>query len=431
MQSHRVSQGRHGVGGRMVLLDDRALAVFAHAWSLLPTIKSRAYLTAIGTDDLGARNGSYIPDDGCLAVNSRLFGVDVTQSIPLFDIQSNDPPRVFPCVSRALATTLHEMAHAIGAGTGLDSAPAWLALSGFVQAWDTPNGTSRYEERRPGWDMGASEWRFNTGAFFLRPYSSKSPHEDFSDCCTHIALGWTASFTNAAAATRTNALAKLAYLRREVWGERGIRSVQVAAQRWHAQRQPRRRDVSMEEVAIIAAILAWMEEYPLLPLVLDGAIDALALAVGPMLVRSYAQRWRMLSDEPMIVTAAQLAAIQRAAMSYVTTTQRQQSSPLLRISAQARARQMARTELHRAQQAATQATMESRGHVQRKVWRTTSKEPCSFCVALDGTSIPVHEAFFQQGESVMDARGKSMTLDYETVMHPPMHPSCLCIMEEG
>jgi hypothetical protein len=216
----------------MVSLHDRALAVFMYAWRLLPPIKHEAYLTSIGLAQLGTKHGFYDPETGALVVNTRLFAGATPQAIPLFDIQGNSPPQVFPCISRALHTVCHELFHAVGAGTGLDCTPEWLACSGWTQAWDDPADTGRYFEARPGWEMGFSPWRYRTrDTFFVRTYSSKAPFEDFADCCTHITLGWTDVFS-APHPARANALAKLAYLRRHVWGETGTRALVAARERW-------------------------------------------------------------------------------------------------------------------------------------------------------------------------------------------------------
>lgn len=448
----------------MIALENRALAVFVHAWNLLPSLKYRAFLTSVGIKDLGARHGSYTPDDGHLVINTRLFGTDTPQSIPLFDINSQDPPHDFPCVSRALATTLHELFHAIGTGTGLDQTPEWLALSQFVQAWDDPPGTARYCEQRPGWPMGFSAWRYAVDStFFTREYSAKSPAEDFADCCTHLALGWHALFL-APEPCHANALAKRAYLRREVWGEKGIKAVHAAAQRWHARmtlsaaRQTRTSvvaqndDVDILEDAIREAneetrreVMTWLPRRSGAFLDHHAAVLAMVFALGPRLLRIYKRQWAQLSDMPPIIAAPHVAMVQRAAESYINTTERELSdviNPSLPAtemlpfinhvyerSNTTRARQMAQTEAHRMKEAAQEAVWRASGEVEYKVWRVQSANPCSFCVALDGTRVIVGEPFFLKGATIRDGAGKTQVLDYDDVEHPPLHPACQCTLE--
>ena len=224
----------------MISLDDRLLTVCKSVWAILPPAKRKAHVTAIGISDLGARNGSYDPQEGTITLNYRLLGNDTPQSIPMIDCDSNMPPQRYPCISRLFHTLTHEYFHAIGTGMQIDLALEWLALSEWSQSLDTPQGTARYHERRPGWNgQGPSDWRYNTsGTFFVREYSSRSPFEDQADCCTHLALGWTDAFTHAPPLSRANALAKLAYLRRYVWEEKGVQAVQASRARWYAARQP-------------------------------------------------------------------------------------------------------------------------------------------------------------------------------------------------
>lgn len=210
----------------MLSLDDRARVVFTEAWHLLPPLKEAIVIDDIVLENLHAKHGSYDPDTQTLTLSTRLFMGDV-QEIPLIDVDGQDPPLTLPCVSRALHTTLHEIAHALGAATGLDSTPTWLRLSTWAEASDDPQGTARYWECRPGWPYGPSSWRHRTGCWFVREYSRKSPHEDFADGVTHVALGWTDAF-----GTSANGSAKLAYMRQHVWQETGVSAMTAACRRW-------------------------------------------------------------------------------------------------------------------------------------------------------------------------------------------------------
>lgn len=216
----------------MLTLEQRAELVIAEAWRRLPPMKRQMAIEDIYLLDMGEKHGSYSPDDHILTLNTRLFSGDNPAQIEMIDVQGNDPPRCEPCVSRALATTLHEMAHAIGAVTGLDDTGEWMRLSGWVLSDDDPVGTARYWEYRAGWfPHGPSPWRHRTGVWFTRSYAKKSPQEDFADAVAYIALGWDAFFAKASGE------AKLAYLRRKVWYENGVGAIRAAKIRWEKKLQ--------------------------------------------------------------------------------------------------------------------------------------------------------------------------------------------------
>lgn len=197
---------------------DVAKPVIAEAWHLLPATKTEAVISKIRIADLGLVHGTYHPDTGILDLNPSIF--DPAERI---DDQGREHPRRHPYTTRAIHTTLHEFAHAIGEATGLDRTPEWFALSGWVRDKEDRSGYSRYFERRPGWQFGASPWRFRHGTFFCREYSSKSPLEDFADCVTHRALGWIHPFG-------ARGHDKLDYVDRHVW------SGTFAASWWHRRR---------------------------------------------------------------------------------------------------------------------------------------------------------------------------------------------------
>jgi hypothetical protein len=213
-------------------MDARLELVLAEAWSLLPSIKSEAWLTSVSVADLGSKHGSYNPDDGSLVLSTRLFTGKDAWELMYIDRDGNSPPVHEDYVSRALATAIHELLHAIGAGTGMDRDPVWLALSGFEETWEDRQSTGRYFERRPGWgDQEGSEWRFHKGTWFPRPYSSKSPFECLADCGTHIALGWDRGVTH------PNGKSKLRWVRRHIWGETEQGRLDAVTSRWRTKWQ--------------------------------------------------------------------------------------------------------------------------------------------------------------------------------------------------
>ena len=451
----------------MLSLSDRALAVCITAWGLLPSLKRDAWLRAVGLERLGAKHGSYDPDTGVIVLNRDLFQGETPAQIRLIDWDGNDPPLRVPCIARATHTALHEVAHALGAGTGLDARNDWLQLSSWVQADDDPAGTARYWEMRPGWEPGPSPWRHRLGCWFTRAYARRSPQEDFADCVTHVALGWMEPFGASA-----NGLAKLRYLRRYVWGETGALAFAAARDRWRQRLVPvsinaaefSQEDDSQEDedAALLAAIrqanVAQEREALTPPLGTfrhDGAIEGLMLALGPLLLRAYHARWRRILPRDGTPRAelpgmpAQMVAIQRAAQSYVetmaqrlalrlaeaqadgatATAQRQIVRQVYEEANAARARQMAATERHRTEQAATLAARRATG-ASTGIWRTTSAQPCMYCAALDGRLVRLGEVVFPQGTRLEGGEGKQLKLDYADVYHPPLHPWCACILEE-
>ena len=217
----------------MLTLDQRVLAVVTHAWRLLPPRKTDAVITAIHLDDLGAKHGSFDPETCIITLSTRLFVGDTPEQLMSIDCYGDSPAQCEPFCSRALHTACHEASHAIGYATGLDDSAEWLALSGWQQTDEDLQTTGRYAERRPGWGTWDSPWRYVKGSWFTRTYASSSPYEDFADCVTHLALGWT-PFGSSSSAQQ-----KLRYLRRTLCGETGSRYLAASVQRSRQQLQQR------------------------------------------------------------------------------------------------------------------------------------------------------------------------------------------------
>lgn len=214
----------------MISLEQRALVVVMHAWALLPAIKDKGlFLTEIRLDDLGAKHGCFDPATGAITLSARLFWGDTADQLMTIDIHGDTPAGCEPWCARALHTTIHELAHALGYTFSLDTSTDWLALSAWAHTDEDRQDTGRYRERRPGWGTYDSGWRYQQGSWFTRPYASASPAEDFADCVTHMALGWTDGFLSSASGRR-----KLQYLRRTLWREPGTASVVAASGRFQA-----------------------------------------------------------------------------------------------------------------------------------------------------------------------------------------------------
>ncbi len=99
----------------------------------------------------------------------------------------------------------------------------------------------------------------------------------------------------------------------------------------------------------------------------------------------------------------------------------------------ARADMIARTELNRANNAGHVWQVRDAGAV-AKIWRA-NQDACDWCAALDGMTISIDRHFFERGErlDIPDPDDPDsaigMSLDYEDVDHPPLHPNCRCFVE--
>ena len=217
----------------MLTLEQRALAVLTRAWQLLPPRKTEAVITAVHLEDLGAKHGSFDPETCIITLSTRLFEGDTPEQLMSIDLHGESPALCEPFCSRALHTASHELSHAIGYATGLDESEEWLALSGWDHTDEDLQTTGRYTERRPGWGTWESPWRYTKGTWFCRSYASSSPHEDFADCVTHLALGWVPFGTS------PSAHQKLRYLRRTLFQETGTRYLAAVTQRYQRQLQAR------------------------------------------------------------------------------------------------------------------------------------------------------------------------------------------------
>lgn len=93
---------------------------------------------------------------------------------------------------------------------------------------------------------------------------------------------------------------------------------------------------------------------------------------------------------------------------------------------------IARTEAQRASRAAEVEAWRQTGLVKGKTW-LLAPDPCEFCEAAaaqySSNPVPLDGAFFRKGSTLEGADGNAMTLDYEDVQGPPLHPNCRCSMQ--
>lgn len=98
-----------------------------------------------------------------------------------------------------------------------------------------------------------------------------------------------------------------------------------------------------------------------------------------------------------------------------------------------RAFMIAQTQSAMAENYADLVAWEQTGVVEGKEWFTAEDEHvCGFCDEMDKTVKKLNQAFFEKGDIAMftDKNGKphEMILDYRTILEPPLHPNCRCVM---
>ena len=97
-----------------------------------------------------------------------------------------------------------------------------------------------------------------------------------------------------------------------------------------------------------------------------------------------------------------------------------------------RALMIARTESARAASTAEQDAWRSTGLVTGKRW-LLAPDPCEFCAAAAKSfgkkGVGIDEPFYAKGDTISAGKAGSLTLDYEDVQGPPLHPHCRCAVQ--
>lgn len=93
-----------------------------------------------------------------------------------------------------------------------------------------------------------------------------------------------------------------------------------------------------------------------------------------------------------------------------------------------RAEMIARTEILRASNFATNQAYRQSEIVTAKEWLTAIDERvCVWCNEMDGKIIPTEGKFFKKGDE-FTVNGKTLKFDLMEVAYPPLHPSCRCTL---
>lgn len=92
-----------------------------------------------------------------------------------------------------------------------------------------------------------------------------------------------------------------------------------------------------------------------------------------------------------------------------------------------RADRITTTETTRAQGFADIQAWKQAGTVTGKEWFVQSGNPCPFCESLDGTIVSLDSDYYSLGD-VITADGQTMSISYDDIGSPPIHPNCQCIL---
>lgn len=94
-----------------------------------------------------------------------------------------------------------------------------------------------------------------------------------------------------------------------------------------------------------------------------------------------------------------------------------------------RAERIARSEVLRATNFATDEAYRQSGVVEAKEWLTAHDERlCEWCEPLDGKTIALDDTFFEKGDEVNGNQGHKLAVNIDDVGYPPLHPNCRCTL---
>jgi hypothetical protein len=126
--------------------------------------------------ELNAKHGRYIPD-----TNTVLFNPDNFASRQRLG-------KGYGSLSHPELTVVHEIGHSLYMSLAPEKQQEWIKLSGWMEG-SKPGQSPAYEECRPGWEPGKSDWTHKAGVLYPRWYSEKDPNEAFADCFAYYILG--------------------------------------------------------------------------------------------------------------------------------------------------------------------------------------------------------------------------------------------------
>lgn len=94
---------------------------------------------------------------------------------------------------------------------------------------------------------------------------------------------------------------------------------------------------------------------------------------------------------------------------------------------------IARTEVSRATNFATIDAFKQSGVVEGKEWIVTPDDRlCEFCAAMEETynaQAKLDEDYFKKGDEVVGINGGVLSIGYDDIEGPPLHPNCRCVLK--
>lgn len=187
---------------------------------------------------------------------------------------------------------------------------------------------------------------------------------------------------------------------------------------------------SQEELAALLALL-------LLLAIQAGFTAAAAALILPALVfpREQVERFvgsysEKLARQVMRTTGKEIAEVIRTAQAegWAETKLRDEVRAVLNRAAKERAPKIGLTEAVRMTNIGALFAYQQAGF-QFKRWAAVGdSRTCAFCMALDGTIIPVAEPFARVGDVIAGPDGKELKVTYMDVISPPLHPNCRCVL---
>ena len=96
---------------------------------------------------------------------------------------------------------------------------------------------------------------------------------------------------------------------------------------------------------------------------------------------------------------------------------------------QSRAPMLARTETFRISNSATKAAWKQVGVKELKWFTSPHDNVCEFCQEMSGKTIGIDDNWFNKGDTFEVDSGATMSIDYDDVGAPPLHPNCGCYIQ--
>lgn len=92
-----------------------------------------------------------------------------------------------------------------------------------------------------------------------------------------------------------------------------------------------------------------------------------------------------------------------------------------------RAKMIARTEITRASNEASQIAREENGIEKKERFTAMDERLCEFCNSMNWKVVWIKQSYWDKWDTIT-VWDNSMKLDYETTEHPPLHPNCRCTL---